>query len=626
MDYINSTTVIVYDSTDLFTALTGNDGIDTVYLGADIIIESPISVNTGKNKLIIDGAYPEGSTNYRTLTDRGDDTGTIRLTAKCDCWLKNLIINGRNYYGIPRVDDNAAAPDTIVNYSNVQYTGPQMTWHPGGLIRYLDCEIHIVPTLYSTSHELAEARWVEIGGNTTITHDSAVGYPVFRLYHEQPSFTILKGANVDISTGRDLFIRVTEPIAMTVQPEANFYLSTQYGITRSLSQRIRSFLVDTKASFTYIRGSSTGATASLPMQGPFTVNAGARVYMQQAYSSAGQLIRFYANANKGLFLNSPKSLVLYNNGMVFQLSEAMPFEITTQQVNDWESAADLSIAGSFEDPPLYQWHNTGWGEFDLTGSAAAAATTATSNLDNPNPALNLLQLHRTQVFSAGELPLKINPIFTNHDPITGTTDPGADILVEYTIDSVTTTLTGRAEGDGKFSFKTPDPLPLGTEVKVSVNVPFLYRWGTEKAQEPGALFIQFAPAHIRFVMPPISKLPLVLGRAVTEPVIIGDTRVISSKWELMLEIEGPMVTPSGDALPDDAVVYVPPSGGFGDMEPLESIYTVQVYVGGPNQTETTINWQKTAGLLLNVTRRLRCNEEYASYVRWLVRPLAEVPG
>lgn len=105
---------------------------------------------------------------------------------------------GNNYYGIIYVPESASYKDIITEYNNITYNGPQITFHPTGLTRFIIFNISINDTSLTNGGEVAECNKIEIGGNTTIIHNSK-GNSAFWFRNSNPSLTILENANHTIN-------------------------------------------------------------------------------------------------------------------------------------------------------------------------------------------------------------------------------------------------------------------------------------------------------------------------------------------------------------------------------------------------------------------------------------------
>ena len=107
-------------------------------------------------------------------------------------------ITGNNYYGIIYVPESASYKDIITEYNNITYNGTQINFHSTGLIRFINSNISINDTSLTNSGEVAECNKLEIGSNTTITHNSK-GNSAFMFRNSNPSLTIRENANHTIN-------------------------------------------------------------------------------------------------------------------------------------------------------------------------------------------------------------------------------------------------------------------------------------------------------------------------------------------------------------------------------------------------------------------------------------------
>ena len=80
-------------------------------------------------------------------------------------------ITGYNYYGVIYVSEGNSYKDVVTEYNNITYVGPQISFHPSGLTRFINSNITIQEN-YAAGNEVAECNKIEIGGNTTIIHKS----------------------------------------------------------------------------------------------------------------------------------------------------------------------------------------------------------------------------------------------------------------------------------------------------------------------------------------------------------------------------------------------------------------------------------------------------------------------
>ena len=124
-------------------------------------MEKGIKISSSKVNVTIDGTY-EGVrhtfTDYESLSSGDTISVSSPLTLKVT--VCNMEIVGYNYYGIIYVLDNSSYKNTIIEYNNILYEGPQISFHPAGLTRFIDSDITIVDGALVTGNEVAELEIV----------------------------------------------------------------------------------------------------------------------------------------------------------------------------------------------------------------------------------------------------------------------------------------------------------------------------------------------------------------------------------------------------------------------------------------------------------------------------------
>lgn len=223
-----------------------------------------------------------------------------------------------------------------------------------------------------------------------------------------------------------------------------------------------------------------------------------------------------------------------------------------------------------------------------------------------------------RVLSLGNIESAINPVIDDHTPFTGATELNANILAKYIVAGNERLLPAKADVEGKFLIVTPEIIPIGTSVEFFINVPFLITSTTMISRSAGELILQNAPDEITFIMEKVSEIPLLLARKVADaPVSVYDSRVYSTKWQLVVSLDGPFKTEAGDVLPE-AIVFVDDKG-------LVSLGTdpLIVYTGEPNEGPfphiTDVKWDGDKGILLHVTEPLINKEKYSAHISWDIR-------
>ena len=174
---INDTTVAVETSAELKSVLEGDNNINLIYLANDITLAQGITILGSKTQVTIDGLYPTDNTGViHTYTDMNSagsaDAIGVRTTSSIHVTVQNLNVVGKNYYGLIFVSETSAHQNVVVTYKNITYNGPQITYHPSGLSIYQDLTVNIIDSTASVANEIAEAGQIQIGGKTTIIHNS----------------------------------------------------------------------------------------------------------------------------------------------------------------------------------------------------------------------------------------------------------------------------------------------------------------------------------------------------------------------------------------------------------------------------------------------------------------------
>lgn len=643
MIVIDSSTAVAQSEADLRSAVSNAYQFTHIYLDTDITLTAGITIDPNKTSLTIDGEYPIGSGNIHQFTDmastQADATIGIRGTSSITLTFKSLIINGRNFYGVPYITDSILVNTTGVTvvYENVRYTGPQITYNIYGTTRYIDCNITISASSVSAAEEVGEVNRVEIGGVTNITHggtDDAVFY--FRGNSATMAFTILENARVSIhsvnyfSYNMVPVLETPYPVPYVIRSGADFYLEINKGIAYNSNNPLASLRVEDSAAFRYVQTGNNAGFASMYMNGALTVGEGSVFYMQ-ASNGTQPLIVFSSGTGRSLTVSNPLSFVLYSpNASALHSNGTTQFTIHGGQLNTWNPATvPVTSAGDFNDIPDFKWFKKDYlTALDLTGSfTQTATTTATNNLtadDQPYPALTNLHLHDARVISVGDWNVVINPVTDDGDDITGHTQAGANLRVVYTPAGGTEhIISGAAGEDGRFAIattgETPPEIPAGTSVAIWSNIPFLIKTTPTTAIAAGDLMIVQAPVHIVLNRPTISAGPDIFLRRFypmnDEPVIVNDSRTDSTYWDLLASITGDLTTADG--------VYSLP-GALVFRNDDDSLITLSgtpamVYKGDPNggaPKTTDVTWAANRGILLQVTQPIQVGVEYSTTLIW----------
>lgn len=348
---IDDSTVAVETSAELKSILEGTNNITHIYLAKDITLAQGITILGSKTQITIDGLYPtDGTGTIHTYTDMNSasnaDAIGVRTASSIHVTVQNLNVVGKNYYGLIYVAEGSAYQNVVITYKNITYNGPQITYHPSGLSIYQNLTINIIDSTASVANEVAEAGSIQIGGKTTIIHNS-VGDSAFwfRGYTGNPHLEILENSDVTILTTRDI-VYSGNYVKLTINKNSTFSVKTKYGFFRNNSHQASSILVDQNSSFSVIQTQTNSSYATLSCRGAFTVNENASLYLEANYQNTAPLI-FFNTTSSSFNITNPKSIILYT--------------------------------GVIENNPLYSWYKSNDENISIISSVTSSKTTISSN-------------------------------------------------------------------------------------------------------------------------------------------------------------------------------------------------------------------------------------------------------
>lgn len=379
---INDSTVAVETSAELKSVLEGNNSITLIYLANDITLLQGITILASKTEITIDGFYPlDGTGKIHTYTDMNSassgDTIGVRTSSSIHVTVQNLNVVGKNYYGLIYVSEGTNHQDVVVTYKNITYNGPQITYHPSGLSIYKDLTINIIDSTACVANEVAETSKLQIGGKTTITHNST-GDSTFWFRGTSPYLEILEDANVSITTTRDITYTGSY-LKITLNANANLNINSKYGFFRDNSHQASSILLDKASSLSIIQMQTNGSNATISCRGEFTINEESSLYMEANYKNTAPLILF--NTSSSVFnINNPKSIILYNSSYsCMSFGNTSTFNIKCGKLDYWLNSPTLISTGILENNPLYSWYKSNDENLNITATVTSSKTTITAN-------------------------------------------------------------------------------------------------------------------------------------------------------------------------------------------------------------------------------------------------------
>lgn len=379
---INDFTVAVETSAELKSVLEGTNSITHIYLANDITLLQGITILASKTEITIDGLYPlDGTGKVHTYTDMNSassgDTIGIRTSSNIHVTVQNLNVVGKNYYGLIYVPDGTAYQNVVITYKNITYNGPQITYHPNGLSIYQDLTINIIDSTACVANEVAETSKLQIGGKTTITHNS-VGNSAFWFRGNSPYLEILKDADVSITTTRDIAYTASY-LNFTLNENATLNIKSKYGFFRDNSHQASSILLDKASNLAIIQTQTNGSNATISCRGDFTINEDSSLYIEANYRNTAPLILL--NTSSSVFnINNPKSVILYNSSYsCLSCANTSKFNIKCGKLDYWLTSPSLISTGVLENNPLYSWYKSNDENLDITANVTSSKTTITAN-------------------------------------------------------------------------------------------------------------------------------------------------------------------------------------------------------------------------------------------------------
>lgn len=616
MKIIDSLTVVIYTSDELKTILEGNNSYIYIYFGNDITLTSGINIFSTKTNITIDGTYE--NSRY-TFTDMKNLSGSSAISAvnsrSLNIVVKNMDITGYNFYGIIYVPDSANYQNVIVEYNNITYVGPQISFHPFGLTRFIDSNITIQDN-YATGNEVAECNKIEIGGNTTILHKST-GNSSFWFRNSSPYFKILEDAVVSFtSNSRELLYGVTN-LSFILEENATFTITTKNGFAYGTFGTANT-IINKNASLTIKQTAVNGSYSTWYSYGTITINENASLSIINEFpniNSSNYNINFQGST-AGFILNNPKYIILYNKiANIINTSTTINFEFTLSRINLFNSAINILDNISINNVPTYSWYK----ESDLlniSGSFSSSAVTINNNLTEKElsslPDLKNFIFANKKIMSIGMMPLHINAITDESLSMKGKSNTLSSILIQY--DNISTVV--QSDADGYFEYDYLETLPIGTKVTFTSKEydKLIYKTKIVTIVYSGELTIDSYPEIINFELNPVNLNPILLGKNEDIEIKVIDSRIYSSDWKLYASISSDL-TSENDSLIDSLIFLE-----NGNIHVLNED-KILIYTGKNNNgstLETNVIFLKNEGILAQIKNSVKANKKYIATINWFI--------
>lgn len=618
MTIINETTVVVYDSSELKNVLEEINTYTYIYFGSDITLTNGIKISNTKINIIIDGTY-EGV--RHNLIDKKSTSASDSITAQATLKtiiVQNMNITGYNYYGVIYVPEGNSYKDVVTEYNNITYVGPQISFHPSGLTRFINSNITIQEN-YAAGNEVAECNKIEIGGNTTIVHKSTANSS-FWFRNSDPSFTILSNAVVNFTSENRELIYGVNNLLFTIGKNSKFTVTSASGMGYG-TFGTGTTLIDQNASFTLRQTKSNGSYPTWYSYGKITMNNNSSLEIINDYTNinTSNYNIYFSSANSGFVLNNPYKVMLYNSkANIIYTNSTIPFEFNFSRINLFNTLVDKDSWISDSALPTYSWYKEKESSI-INGTFTNSAVTISSNNFtteelNSLPSLDNFIFQTKKILTIGDFQIHMKALTDTDTSLTGITSKNASILITY--NDVTT--IALADENGAFSYNYNTTLPVGTIITLTAKLEDELIYHTKKIQVvySGELVLDEASKIVNFKFDPIRLDPILCPRNNELTVTVTDSRVNSSNWKLYASINQDLTSSSGIVL-KDALVFIDENG---DMTTLSDSKTL-VYTGTNNDGNvkiTNVTFDNDKGILLKVTEPLINNMEYESVISWSI--------
>ena len=172
MTIINDTTVVVFTYAELKTVLEGTNNYSYIYFGANITLTAGIKIASTKTNITIDGTYQNVRYTYEDMKNlSASNTIYVSSSNTTKVTVQNMDITGYNYYGVIYVPESNTYANTVIEYNNVTYEGPQMIYHPNGLTRIISSNITIKDV-----KQLLATKWLNVTKSKLVEQPQSITY------------------------------------------------------------------------------------------------------------------------------------------------------------------------------------------------------------------------------------------------------------------------------------------------------------------------------------------------------------------------------------------------------------------------------------------------------------------
>lgn len=589
---------------------------------SEIIIDNDIvfssggaKINTAKGNLTIDfNGHTITDNNTLSLTEGiyvPANSPEIVITAKNGTW------NGRNYYGIIGVADGNSLVTIVLD--GITFKGPQFAYNRSGITKIIDCDIVLDKNSSTTNpQELCEGNRIIIDGRVTVNSNSTANAVIWFL-NSSSSLTVEENATFEVNALYTYFFYTDSSPTLTFKKNSTTFINTKNGLfygSGSSSHIATSFTLEENGVFSATQNEANSVPLFKCLNDFFLAeNSSFSLYS----ISQGSAPLIYFGGKATININSPKSVVLYNNGgsvFSFQTGSASSpntLNIITEMMRLWDRATTpITSAGGFDDQPTSKYHKAYFGgdfvaNFELSSSQVLSVSSSLQALDEGYPISIDIPLLSSQVIAMGSLPLIIDDINDLSTMLSGQSIAYANVRATFEGSTMNTT----AEINGWFSIPLSKIMPVRTSVLIEANKDFLTK-GYEIISEGSLAITKLPQLNFRAFLRKPESSPIYRAKNDWE-IEVTDTRTIGEDWFLYAYIDDPLMSEIG---------VLPGALRFQNATALPLSSTPMMIYSGKwdeNRKVTKISWEKTKGFLLYVdTNQTYTTGKYSTYLHWII--------
>lgn len=416
--------IMVSDFNELRNILTNSsyNYIDTIYLEGDIVkTSSTFTINANRSNLTIVG-HPKGSMEKYTITDNSAGAGGFFNAYRSNITIKDAIIDSYNYYG-PFYMRN----DTTLEFINVDYSGPQLSYNLYGLTRIIDSNILLESKSGSNPlNEVMEGNRIEIGGNTTITIEGYTGSHAFYFTGTRVNryFKVLENSNFIFINNNTYSLSsdfLFNGVDLIVENGAYASIQCNNGIT-AYGSNIDNITIGEKAT---LKVNQTGSHDSV-INLRYSINVKQGGTFEVINDGTSDIIHFLANSSS-IIVDNPKRVLFYSPNSTWMFYYSGKILGKVEAINSWNKDNTSSyLDDSISNLPSNIWNKNNGALMDFSIDVYLGRTSygVINNVSAGDPftapfSSDSFNVDNMGMFVMGDYELSVNEVMENSTRIKG---------------------------------------------------------------------------------------------------------------------------------------------------------------------------------------------------------------